>query len=107
MAFSEQEKKRFKAIIRRLRKEKGIRIYKHELDSDIAKIQNDIKAIEKIKEEHKDTPVVVEEADKAHKKLKGIIDDLNDYMSVLHPEGLIDLGDDGENKPRKTALASG
>lgn len=106
MAFSEQEKKRFQAIIRRLRKEKGIRIHKHELDTDLLKLKKAQQSIIEIKEAHKDQPTVIEEADKSVKKLQTIIDDINEYMSVLHPEGLIDMGGD-TNTPQSTVVISG
>lgn len=106
MAFSEQEKKRFKAIIRRLRKEKGIRIYKHELDTDLLRLKKAQQSILEIKEASKDQPNVIEEADKSVKKLQGIIDDINEYMTVLHPEGLIDIGG-SDNAPQGTIAISG
>ncbi len=106
MAFSEQEKKRFKAIIRRLRKEKGIRIYKHELDTDLLRLKKAQQSILEIKEASKDQPNVIEEADKSVKKLQSIIDDINEYMTVLHPEGLIDIGGEG-SAPQGTIAISG
>ena len=106
MAFSEQEKKKFKAIIRRLRKEKGLRIYKHELDTDLLKLKKAQQSILEIKEANKDHPNVLEEADKSVKKLQGIIDDINEYMTVLHPDGLIDIGGD-TNTPQNTIVVSG
>ncbi|MCH2226489.1 MAG: hypothetical protein MK033_01830 [Candidatus Caenarcaniphilales bacterium] len=107
MAFTDQEKRRFKAIVKRLRKEKGIRFYKHECEEDLARAKKGMSELEKIKEESKDMPIVVEEAEKAHKKLQTIVSNLNEYMSILHPEGLFDIGDEGDSTPQKTIVASG
>jgi len=49
---------------------------------------------------------VIEEADKSVKKLQSIIDDINEYMTVLHPEGLIDIGGEG-SAPQGTIAISG
>jgi F0F1-type ATP synthase alpha subunit len=67
---------------------------------------SDKQSILEIKEANKDHPNVLEEADKSVKKLQGIIDDINEYMTVLHPDGLIDIGGD-TNTPQSTIVVSG
>ena len=69
-----------------------------EYNHEIKQLKEKQKEINKIKEEHKDIPAIVEKADDSNKKLQTIINDLNDFMKVLHPEGLIDYGN-GEPTP--------
>jgi len=104
MGFSDQEKRRLLVLTRRLRDEKGIAIKQDELQEDIQRFQDGINELEQIKEEYKDTPVVVEEAKESQVKLERIIGDLNEYMSIIHPEGLLDLGSDSQGQ---TVMASG
>lgn len=92
MAFSEKKKKQIVAITKKLREDKGIIIKKHELDHDINEYRKKQKALEDIEKKYEGTPAVQEAARDSKNKLQSIIDDLNDYMSVLHPEGLIDIG---------------
>ena len=90
--FSEKQKRQIVAITRKLKEQKGITIKPSEVDHDLKDLKETIKKIDSIKEEFKDTPAVVEEADKGKKRLMKIISDMNEYMAVLHPEGLLDYG---------------
>ncbi len=97
MAFDEKEKRRLIALTRALKEEKGLSIKKIELDNDILRLRKAEKELEAIKQEYKDSPVVVKEAEKEKAKLRAIVDQLNEYMKIIHPEGLLDLtGTDGK-----------
>ncbi len=99
MSFSDKEKRRLIALTRALKEEKGIQLKKIELDNDIARFRDAQKQLEVIKQEYKDSPVVVKEAEKESAKLQIIVDQLNEYMSLIHPEGLLDIGNnDGKGK---------
>lgn len=104
MAFSEKEKKRIIALTRALKEEKGVIIKKSELEYDIARFKKGQAEIDKIAYEYADTPAVVKEAEKEKAKLESIIGELNEYMSIIHPEGLLDLGSDGKGQ---TVVAAG
>ena len=91
MPMNEDQKKKFVAVIRQLKKQKGLTIKHTELNEELKFYkgkQQEVKAIRAGSEDK----VVHEEADKQNKKLQSIIDNLNDYMKVLHPEGLLDYG---------------
>jgi hypothetical protein len=92
MPMNEDQKKKFVAIVRQLKKQKGLNIKQAEVTKDLNRIQKAQQDILKVKEEYKDEPAVQKEADKEYKKLQGIVNDLNEYMKVLHPEGLLDFG---------------
>ena len=104
MALSDKEKRRLIAITKELRRKKGIRIKKSNLDQDLQNLKKAQEKIDKIKQENAEIPAVIDEANKSHQKLQVIVDQINDYMKVLTPEGLIDIDDGG--KP-SGALASG
>jgi|GEM_PF-3142909 len=105
MAFNDKEKRRLIALTRALKEEKGLSIKKMELDSDIARFRDAQKQLEVIKQEYKDSPAVVKEAEKESAKLQSIVDQLNEYMSVIHPEGLLDIG--GDTGKGKSVMVSG
>jgi hypothetical protein len=92
MAFNDKQKRRVVAITKQLKEQKGITVKKAELLAGINDFKKTQQEILKVKSEYSDCPLVQEEADKEHKKLQKIIDDLNEYMKVLHPEGLLDMG---------------
>jgi len=92
MAFNDKQKKRIVAITRQLKEQKGVTIKQSELAQDLASCKQRQKKVLEIKEQFKDVPVIQEQANESHKKLQRIIDDLNDYMAILHPEGLLDYG---------------
>lgn len=99
MSFSDKEKRRLIALTRALKEEKGIQLRKAELDNDIARFRDAQKQLDVIKQEYKDSPAVVKEAEKESAKLQAIVDQLNEYMSIVHPEGLLDIGNsDGKGK---------
>ena len=91
MPMNEEQQKKFTAIIRQLKKQKGLTIKHAELNEELKFYKDKQKEVKAIKA-GSDNKVVHEEADKQNKKLQNIIDDLNDYMKVLHPEGLLDYG---------------
>ena len=90
--MNEDQKKRFIAIVRQLKKQKGITLKQSELVKDLNNVKQAQERILKVKEEYKDEEVVQREADKEYKKLQEVANNLNDYMKVLHPEGLLDFG---------------
>lgn len=92
MAMNDQERKRFVAITRRLKEQKGITIKQSEVAVLLEKLKKGYKDVSAVKEEYKSYDAVKEEADIELKKIQSIINDLNEYMSILHPEGLIDFG---------------
>lgn len=92
MAFNDKQKRRAIAITRQLKEQKGITVKKGELLAGVNEFKKTQQEILKVKNEYADCPLVQEKADEEFKKLQKIIDDLNDYMKVLHPEGLLDLG---------------
>lgn len=92
MPMNEDQKKKLVALTRQLKKQKGISIKQSELQEDITRLKKAQEEINSIKEQHKDVEVVQKEADVENKKLQIIINELNDYMKVLHPEGLLDFG---------------
>jgi uncharacterized membrane-anchored protein YjiN (DUF445 family) len=92
MPMNEDQKKRFIAIVRQLKKQKGITLKQSELVKDLNNVKQAQERILKVKEEYKDEEVVQREADKEYKKLQEVANNLNDYMKVLHPEGLLDFG---------------
>lgn len=99
MSFSDKEKRRLIALTRALKQEKGLSMKKVELDSDIARFRDAQKQLEVIKQEYKDSPAVIKEAEKESAKLQAIVEQLNEYMSIIHPEGLLDIGNnDGKGK---------
>jgi DNA repair exonuclease SbcCD ATPase subunit len=104
MSFTEQEKRRLIALTRQLKEQKGLTIKKSELDQDIAHYRKAQEEIIQIKDQHRESPAVTKAAEESYGKLQSIIDDLNDYMGLIYPEGLIDLGSDGHGQ---TAMASG
>jgi hypothetical protein len=91
MAMNEKDKIRVKALAKKLKEKKGINIKQSGLQSDINRLKKDQEKIIKLKSES-ESLVIHKEADLAVKKLQSIIDDINDYMTVLHPEGLLDYG---------------
>jgi hypothetical protein len=92
MALNDKQKRRLVALTKQVREQKGITIKKAELDQDIARYKKTQQEILKQKEGFEDNIEVTTAVDKGYKKLQGIIDDLNDYMRVLHPAGLLDMG---------------
>lgn len=92
MGLNDKEKKKLIALTRRLKEEKGITIKKAEIDGDIQRFRKAQEEIQAVENEYKDYPAVVEEAKQSRQKLQSIIDELNEYMGVVYPEGLIDLG---------------
>ena len=92
MALNENQKRKFVAVIRQLKKQKGITIKQSDLMEDINHFKKAQEGILKIKEEYKDEEVVQKEADKEYKKMQNIVNELNEYMKILHPEGLLDFG---------------
>lgn len=90
--MNEDQKKKFVAVVRQLKKQKGITVKQADLAKDINHFKEAQQEILKVKEEYKDEELVQKEADKEYKKLQGIVNELNDYMKVLHPEGLLDFG---------------
>ena len=89
--IDQKQKKRAVAVVKALRDQKGIVLKKHELDQDLKNLKKAQQEVLDIKAQDS-SPATQKEADKSFNKLQSIIDDLNDYMSVLHPEGLIDIG---------------
>lgn len=92
MAFNEQKKRRIVAITKQLRNQKGLTIKQSDLNEGLAEYKEAQTQLLSLKEKYNSMPGVVEKIDSEYKKVQKIINDLNEYMSVLHPEGLIDFG---------------
>ena len=92
-ADKEKENRRVIAITKQLREKKGIVIKKQEIDLDLKNLKKAQKDIAKIAEED-GSDVVKQVAKEETAKLQNVIDDLNSYMGIIYPEGLIDLGGD-------------
>jgi uncharacterized FlaG/YvyC family protein len=92
MSKEKNEKKalRLKAIAKGLKEKKGLVVKESELKTDISKLEKAQKEIKETSSKFQ-TQEGKTEADRAYKKLQNIIDDLNEYMAILHPEGLIQL----------------
>ncbi|MDA0771764.1 MAG: hypothetical protein O3C63_02355 [Cyanobacteria bacterium] len=95
MALNEKEKTRFLAILKAMKEQKGYVVKQSELQADIKHYKKSQAEIEDLKKEYSDCPAVLKEADAQKKKLQNIINDLNQYMQILHPEGLLDMGSSG------------
>ena len=91
MPMNENQKKKFVAIVRQLKKQKGVTVKQADLMKDINHFKKAQQDILKVKEEYKDHEIVQKEADKEYKKMQNIVNELNEYMKVLHPEGLLDF----------------
>lgn len=92
MAFNDKQKKRFVAIARQLKEQKGLTIKQNEIVEDLKRYKKAQEDILKVKEEYQGNEAVSKAADDSCKRLQKIIGDLNEYMSILHPTGLIDFG---------------
>ncbi len=92
MPLNDKQRKKFVAIVRQLKKQKGVAIKQQELNQDIERYKKAQEEILVIKEQNLGLKDVESYADDKVKKLQGIIDELNEYMKILHPEGLLDLG---------------
>lgn len=105
--MDEKEKTKFVAIIRRLQKDKGFTIKNHAVKGYIDELKKKQNELKEIKEENPDSAAVQDEADKGYKQLQSVVDDLNSYMAVLHPEGLIDYGGANPGTPGGKVMGSG
>lgn len=92
MPMNEEQKKKFVAIVRQLKKQKGITLKQNELLNDVNNLKKAQQDILKVKAEYKGNEIVEREADKEHQKLQAVVNNLNEYMKILHPEGLLDFG---------------
>lgn len=98
MALNDKQKRRLVAVVNQLKQQKGLTIKKNELDQDIARYKKAQQEILQQKEGFEDNKEVVDAVEKGYKKVQSIIDELNEYMRVLHPEGLLDLGQGSSGK---------
>jgi|688.fasta_scaffold2112237_1 hypothetical protein len=92
MPKTEKQKRRIIAIARQLKEQKGFTFKHSEYVEDLARFKKAQSEILKIKEEYKGVDVIQKKADIEYKKFQAIIDQINDYMQILHPEGLLDFG---------------
>lgn len=92
MALNEKEKRRLVALVKGLKTQKGITLNQNSANKGIQELKGIQKEILQVKKEYPDSAEVKDKADKEFNRLQNIIDNLNEYMTVLHPEGLIDLG---------------
>lgn len=92
MSNQKDEKKalRVRALAKGLKEKKGFVAKESELKQDIARLEKTQKEIKEASSKFQ-TEEGKSQADNAYKKLQNIIDDLNEYMSILHPEGLIQI----------------
>lgn len=92
MAFSEKQKRRIVALTRRLKEDKGLTVKQADIQKAINEYKEAQKEYSKIKEEHSDSEVISKRMDDSIVKVQKIVDDMNEYMRILHPEGLLDMG---------------
>lgn len=92
MPFNDKQKKQFIAVARQLKQQKGLTFKQSELQQDIINCKKAQEEILKLKEGFENNKEVTTKVEENHKKLQTIIDDLNEYMRILHPEGLLDFG---------------
>jgi len=92
MSLNDKQKKAVVAITRQLKEQKGLTIKQSELLQEIDDCKKRQKRALEIKQENEKLPAIAQKADDTHKKLQNIINELNEYMSILHPEGLLDYG---------------
>lgn len=97
MPFSDKQKKKMLALTREMKRQKGITIKNHEMQHSIKVYKKAQEDILSVKEKYAGNKAVESHAVNEHKKLQQIIDELNEYMSILHPEGLIDFS--GNSSP--------
>jgi uncharacterized membrane-anchored protein YjiN (DUF445 family) len=90
--MTDKQKRAYTAVIKKLKEQKGITIKYAEMQSDLQDCKDRQKKIVELKQQFTSLPAVQEEADKSYKKLQNIIEDINEYMSILHPAGLLDMG---------------
>ena len=98
MPLNDKEKRRFVAIAKEMKKKKNFVVKQPEMRAGIQEYQKAQKELLDLKEEYKNYPAVVQKADESYKQLQTIIDDLNEYMRVLHPAGLLDMGSGSSGK---------
>ena len=92
-ADKEKKQRRVLAITKQLREQKGVVIKKQELDFDLKNLKKAQKEMgEMAKEDGTDLAKQIAKEETA--KLQNVIDELNEYMGIIYPEGLIDLGGD-------------
>lgn len=87
----QKEKRRVLAIAKRLKEQKGIMVSKLAVDDDLRKLKKAKKEAEEIGA-NSDSAVVKKASEETQANLQSVIDNLNDYMGIIYPEGLIDLG---------------
>jgi uncharacterized membrane-anchored protein YjiN (DUF445 family) len=104
MAFNDKQKKRFVAIARQLKQQKNITIKQNEIVEDLKRYKKAQEDVLTVKEQYKGNEAVSKAADESYQRLQKIIGDLNEYMNILHPEGLIDFG---SGKGGKQILSQG
>ncbi|MBT6842834.1 MAG: hypothetical protein HOA17_03430 [Candidatus Melainabacteria bacterium] len=95
MSLNDKQKKRVVAITKQLKIQKGISINQKEIMDGISSCKKSQQEILGIKKQHPNSLEVREKAETNTKKLQNIIDDLNEYMRILHPEGLLEMGSSG------------
>ncbi len=98
MALNDKQKRRLIALTKQVKEQKGISIKKAELDQDIARYKKAQQEVLKQKEGFENNLEVTTAVDKGYKQLQNIIDDINEYMRVLHPAGLLDMGSGSSGK---------
>lgn len=98
MAFDDKRKRRIVAVSKKLKEDKGLVVKSSDLQKAIADYKQIQKDYQQVKEKYKDSEAVVKRADESTKKVQTIIDELNEYMRVLHPEGLLDMGTGSSGK---------
>lgn len=90
-ASKDKKRRRLIALTKKLREEKGIVMKKHELETDIRTIRKAQEEINKIAEQDA-SKEIQDYASETNGQLQSIIDDINYYMGIVYPEGLIDIG---------------
>lgn len=98
MGMNEKSKKRFVAIARQLKEQKGVLLKQAELTEGIKTLKEAQVKIDKTQKANPDSAAVQQDSEEKKKKLQDIIDELNDYMKILHPEGLLNMGKGSSGK---------
>lgn len=89
----EKERRRIIGITKQLREQKGIVISKKEVDKDLQNLKNAQHELDAMVQPDS-TPAFKREVKESKGKLQDVIDEINLYMGIVYPEGLIDLGGD-------------
>ncbi len=99
----EKKSRRIVAVTKELRQKKGITIKKHEIDIGLKQLTKAKKDILQMGETD-GSEAAKKAAATESEKLQNIIEDLNYYMGIVYPEGLVDIGE-GEDRGSTVSIS--